>query len=730
MALNASLRAQLLRPRRLLIAAVLFVVLGGSMGGLMGLVSASDGSHEAGVLQPFTLALPMSGDHGSYQAEDAQGRPSATGSGLEFTWLDDQVVRGADGEAHWANLVRLQGESGGRSLGADRVLALVPGSTLGFATFDAGNGTARDGANGASVSSSNGPITSSRVYVEEDFTATDALPCGFRPPLSGQPLASLHEVRTVAHACEEWSARGPAVSLELQSTAVGAGKDYLVAAEGDENATQYWYRADVPYPVRIQFHGGSAWQLASFARGSGAVRSTPENPVGALAPSLTFTAPNAIGTPEETGATHPFPLSVAFARAKEDFADLRDFLDAHPGSYIAQARYSAMVSAGWDSDSHSWRFTVTDGSHAQSFAVRLLVEKSMDPTGVAMPKERFDYSSWAAEDSGGKYPLPADTPKMMPTVASQWAAWRAFASPEYAAQGPNDWGFAVGCGTDCLHARVMYWAGLTHYNRTYASPEVPFVHVLPNDPIDSQVQSALLWRGDAGDIEGALAHPQSYDEDRTDWSRPGQSAPAVTEPPVSAMRAATAMAGLWTFPTTGQAAAIGLGGLLASLVYWLWPAIKAGPAALFSRVRSEDLLGNPLRAEIHQRIEAEPGIHHQALMRAVGRGHGGVEHHLRKLLEGGLVSRVQGKGYTCYFPKGRIDYRAMAAAPLLKSPVARGILEAVRNQPGIRAIELARALAVAPATVHYHVERMRGAGLLEGTLANGALRLHASATAA
>ncbi|MCA1818642.1 MAG: winged helix-turn-helix transcriptional regulator [Thermoplasmatota archaeon] len=184
--------------------------------------------------------------------------------------------------------------------------------------------------------------------------------------------------------------------------------------------------------------------------------------------------------------------------------------------------------------------------------------------------------------------------------------------------------------------------------------------------------------------------------------------------------------GAFAWVATPQAAAAGALAMLAGAIYWLWPALKAGPLALFSRVRGEDLLKNPLRAEIHQRIEAEPGLHHQALVRALGRAHGTVEHHLRKLVEGGLVARVQGKGYTCYFPKGRLDYRAMAAAPFLKSPVARSILDNVRRKPGIRTGELARALAVAPATIHYHVERLRGAGLIDGALAHGAMRLTAT----
>jgi predicted transcriptional regulator len=133
---------------------------------------------------------------------------------------------------------------------------------------------------------------------------------------------------------------------------------------------------------------------------------------------------------------------------------------------------------------------------------------------------------------------------------------------------------------------------------------------------------------------------------------------------------------------------------------------------LFSRVRKDALLDNPIRAQIHAAIEAQPGIHALDLVRLVGKGNGTVEHHLRKLVTGDLVTKVQGTGYTCYFVKGSTDRRDMAAAPLLKSPVAQAVLDAARNRPGLPPSVLARELGVAPATISYHLRRLETAGLV------------------
>lgn len=743
MAQARSLRQRLTRPRRIAGTVLLFLALSGTFGTILGFAAASDGSDEGRQALPFRLSEPQAGDRGTYEIVAAGGhtldeaRAFNPDHRIFFERLDDQVLPDADGTSQWANLVRLrtQWQSPDSSGEHDWLLGLVPGTSDAFVRI-APSKAGAPGANGASVANG-GEIRAYTMMTSQNFVRGQAvLPCGFHAPFSGQELQDLDKQYAVTTVCRQGAMlrEDGTRHLVLRTSGVADGIPYVMAEEVDLvdgfgnreiPLLEYTYRADVPYPVRIHRVGDPyAYELTSFAIGSAPIRQAPEAVATDPAPALQLAPPSAIGGPSESGIMHPYPLSQAYADALQDesFTDLRDFLRTHHDAYLAAASYSDMVSSTRDGNWYIWRFTMADGTDAQDFHVRRIDRETLDPTGLVESGTSRDYSS-EADDGPYGYPAPALVPQTMPTVASQWATWKAFASPEYQGRQPNYWAFQITCRDDCSQAQASYSAGYTNYNRTYSGVDpVPFVRT-PMDPVDTYTSSHLEWSLTLGTGTEDPGLPNGYQEARVDWRREGQPAPAVATPPMLKSRAATTLGGLWAVPTGTQAAAAGFGALLVSLLYWAWPAIKAGPAALFSRVREEDLLENPLRREIHQRIESEPGIHHQALVRAMGRGHGAIEHHIRKLTAAGLVSRVQGKGYTCYFPKGRIDYRIMAATPLLKSPVARSILETVRKSPGIRSAELARALDVAPATIHYHVDRMRNAGLLEGSLAQGAMRL-------
>jgi DNA-binding transcriptional ArsR family regulator len=174
-----------------------------------------------------------------------------------------------------------------------------------------------------------------------------------------------------------------------------------------------------------------------------------------------------------------------------------------------------------------------------------------------------------------------------------------------------------------------------------------------------------------------------------------------------------------------EVASVGAAALLAGLAYWLWPAVKSGGVGLFSRVATEDLLQNPQRARIVQIVESEAGIHHRELERRVGLGRGALEHHLRKLITGGLLLSHRGPGYTCYFPK-RTGAGAMRAAPALKSDTAQALLDLVRRRPGVTLSEAALTLGVSVGTIHHHTKRMATAGVLTSTRQGASVRLTAT----
>jgi len=133
--------------------------------------------------------------------------------------------------------------------------------------------------------------------------------------------------------------------------------------------------------------------------------------------------------------------------------------------------------------------------------------------------------------------------------------------------------------------------------------------------------------------------------------------------------------------------------------------------ALFTRIKGDELLEHPLRAEIVQAVETEPGIHYQALVRAVGKGNGVLEHHLRMLTSAGLLKERAAAGYTCYFPAAT-DRRMMDVHAVLKSSVARRVLDVCMERPGNAIGELAKSVGVTPKAVTYHLNRFEDVGLV------------------
>jgi hypothetical protein len=743
-----NVRQQLSRPRHVLASVALLVLLGGG-GSILAIAAAGSQDGEGG--GAVVLAAPLAGDRGVYELAAAEGSTLAEAErvtwdrAFAFHWLPDQVVAERDGRSQWGNMVALNTTyvaSGGLDW-RDDLLALVPGTSQGLARIHAENRTQRneDGTTTYYVYAAQEFRDMSVVVdAEGDPIASEPLPCGFRPPFAGQALEPGD--RFPVEAMCVWGP-GPRTDSErvflVRETGAANGTAYAQVdmvdlwhgggGEREIPVLRLWYRADVPYPLRAESATyGYAFQLTHFERGSEAVREQSEPVRTQPAPEARFVKKGSWGGPDEAGIEHPYPMSEAILRARTDpaFPALRDFLASHPDAYVARAQFRVTESNGPERGSAMWWLSFTDGVEELSIiAIKEGAGAPLVPAAVRdlLPASSYRHYDYAVSDAVGLYPKPHKVPAAMPSVASMWDAWRAFASPAYADKEPNSWGLYIACYRTCDELDLRFDAGYTLYNRTYSGAgPLPGIFGFTGEPLDGEVSSTLEWWHLDGRDDYTFDGPMRYAESRVDWRREGQPPPEMQGLDLQDRPSQALALGFWGVPGP-QAAAIGGLSFLATLVYWLWPAIKAGPAALFSRVRGEDLLRNALRAEIHQRIEAEPGIHHQALVRAVGRGHGAVEHHVAKLVAAGFVSRVQGKGYTCYFSKGTVDYRTMAAAPVLKSPVARSIVETVRRSPGIRAADLARTVGVSPATVHYHVERLRSAGVVRGELQAGALRL-------
>lgn len=155
--------------------------------------------------------------------------------------------------------------------------------------------------------------------------------------------------------------------------------------------------------------------------------------------------------------------------------------------------------------------------------------------------------------------------------------------------------------------------------------------------------------------------------------------------------------------------------VVAGLAAYVGTAMRKGvPLAglgLFSRILPEKSMDHPARRQIADAIAAQPGIHLQALVTEVGLARATVEHHVRVLMQTGVVHERRLGRYRCYY-RG-LPQRFPAPAPAtMRSPYAKDVLRAVTSQPGMAVADVAAAIGSPPRVVSYHVQRLAQAGLL------------------
>ncbi len=168
------------------------------------------------------------------------------------------------------------------------------------------------------------------------------------------------------------------------------------------------------------------------------------------------------------------------------------------------------------------------------------------------------------------------------------------------------------------------------------------------------------------------------------------------------------------------AAAATAGTLLIGLIAWLGSQSKAllgGGAAVvgYARVAGNKVLEHPGRAEVYERIKANPGISMAELARAVEFGESTLNYHLRVLAKNEFVSQVRDGRYLRFFDRttGQYANERKHALSALQNGTSSRIAAAILETPGVAQRELAARFGVAPSTVNWHIRRLSQVGLVD-----------------
>jgi predicted transcriptional regulator len=551
------------------------------------------------------------------------------------------------------------------------------------------------------------------------------VPCGFHSDLQAGVVPLSQKIKVSGHCPPAGGHFGTAPDNLTSDRFVAVGHD-LVRGEpavvyGHESGAanmRLWFTQDVPYPIRIltpvelykDYPVLLLYEMTEFEPGTLQAAEPPQ--ALALAPRLA-------SGPDATGVEHPFPLAVALEAARADQQDtsVGEFLAEHPDAAIDEARFLRLRDG--EAEMERWTFTLIAGGDAMHVTatrgappeppesgetdddvsrVTQYIPPGTIPAGT-LPAEVDDgvVVEGTAGSSSGRVSL-VQLPSQLPKVADVLALWHS----DGAGGGIPAWAFH-------LRPDGSSWLAV-------GSAEATTVRDQPGDTGETTLEYSFYGVGPDGSFlfseesptRAGYDVPQEDDPDATGADYDVESDDSFTSP----NRFMLASVGYWAFPETKTTATVGAAaGLVGILAYALLPA-KYGALGLFSRIGNGQVLEHPLRAQISSLVEAEPGIHFQELVRRLDAGRGTMEHHLRKLVAANVLTMQVSQGFTCFFPKGKVDRHLMAAAPVLKSGGARQVLQCIQEQPGRAAQDVAAATGLTPSTVNYHLKRLAQSGLV------------------
>ncbi len=156
--------------------------------------------------------------------------------------------------------------------------------------------------------------------------------------------------------------------------------------------------------------------------------------------------------------------------------------------------------------------------------------------------------------------------------------------------------------------------------------------------------------------------------------------------------------------------------LLATVGPLLAPAAHslAGVFAFLVARTEKLILAHPVRMRILARLSLLPGDHFRSVVRFLGVGMGAAEHHLRVLVDQGLVREERSNGRCRYYLAGAVEdleRNHLFAQHWVYRDVRARILLVLRREEEASPLLVARALGISRQLAAYHLARLVERGL-------------------
>ena len=162
-------------------------------------------------------------------------------------------------------------------------------------------------------------------------------------------------------------------------------------------------------------------------------------------------------------------------------------------------------------------------------------------------------------------------------------------------------------------------------------------------------------------------------------------------------------------------ATVTLAGLVLAAGAWL---ARGALLPFYSRLAPSRILAHPNRAQIHDLLQATPGLTTSDLSRSTGLARVVVQHHIRMLEAHRLVARREdGRARRFFVPEAAPGRDEMLIEAALRDDSRRRVAETLLAHQGATQRQLADLTGLSQRLVSYHLGRLESAGLVEGDAA-------------
>lgn len=137
--------------------------------------------------------------------------------------------------------------------------------------------------------------------------------------------------------------------------------------------------------------------------------------------------------------------------------------------------------------------------------------------------------------------------------------------------------------------------------------------------------------------------------------------------------------------------------------------------------RRGDLLDLDVRRRLFEQVRQYPGLHLRELARALAIDPNHAKYHLQALERAGLVSSKREEGYWRFFPResgpvgpaDTVGAKDKGVLSLLRRPVPLHVTLLLLDRGEATLTDLVNDVRVSISTLHYHLTKMEGAGMLQ-----------------